>query len=248
MSFFSKEPHMTLAFFDGTHILVIVFCAALIFLTILFAKRIREQEKWKKWLPIVFCLIVWILEVAFHIWNYVNQTRFVEKIVPLDLCTITLYMTVVLCFWKNQSFFEIYYFLSIGALMALLFPSYGWYGPDHFRFYHFFLNHLLIVWFNFYLLSVYQLKIRFKGFVRLLIALIPFSLIIRFIDVRFNVNYMFLLGKTVNESPLDFLGDGVWYFINLMLLAVIVFTLMYLIAPKEKKNKALESADYSDTE
>jgi hypothetical integral membrane protein (TIGR02206 family) len=218
--------------------------AIAIYLTFRYADRIKANVKTEKHLPLFLGIAAWVLEIVFHIWNYVNKTHFVKNLIPLELCSISLVLTVFLCFSNNQSVFEIYYFFSIGALMAILFPSYGGFGPDRFRFYHYFFCHSYIVWLNFYYLKVKGFRLRRTAFLRLVAVMIPLSFLTRFIDLRFDVDYMFLLGPSATKSPLDFLGDGNAYFYKLLLLALTIFFVLYLAGPKENKNA--EAASLSD--
>jgi uncharacterized membrane protein YwaF len=91
------------------------------------------------------------------------------------------------------------------------------------------------VWLNVWFLSVEQYRLRWSAPLRLLAVLVPFVLVVRLIDWKFNENYMFLQGPTDIASPLDFLGHGAAYFIELIALAVVIFGIMFVVAPKEPR-------------
>ncbi|MDR0783855.1 MAG: TIGR02206 family membrane protein [Propionibacteriaceae bacterium] len=202
--------------------------------TVALRKYFRNNPRLRRWTPIALGCPVWALEIVYHAWNYVHDFNFVVNLVPLELCSIALWMTVAICFTRSQAIFEIYYFLSVGALAALAFPDFGAYGPDHIRYWMYFACHGFIVWLTVWMLAVEGQRLRPGTFRRLLMVIAPLIGLIRFVNKKFNTNYMYLAGPTGSSSPLDFLGTGLGYFIKLILLVLAAFTLLYLIAPKAR--------------
>ncbi|MDR0813511.1 MAG: TIGR02206 family membrane protein [Oscillospiraceae bacterium] len=238
-NFFSRNPAgAPFREFSPVHFAVIFVLAAAVFATIFFARKIRANAKLTRRLPFILGGVAWTLEVAFHIWNFVTHNAFLENLVPLELCSISLLLSVVLVLTDSRRVFEFYYFVSIGALMAVLFPSYGGYGPGSFRFWHFFFVHCFTFWLNIYYLAVRGYRLRKTSFLSLLAIMVPLSFFVRFIDRRFDRNYMFLNGTSGTTSPLDFLGTSTAYFYKLALLAISIFFVLYLVGPKYKPQES----------
>jgi len=234
--FFSDQPgRWIFTEFGPIHLVVIAVVAVAIALTVTFRRRLRARAGVRRAVPLVCLGVAMVLEVAYHVWTYVNDLDFWFNFWPLELCSISPWLSVALLSTHSRAVFEIFYFVSIGGLMAVLFPSFGPYGPDHFRFWHFFVVHAYAVWLNAWFLSVEGYRLRRTAFLRLLAFAVPFAALVRLIDWRFDVNYMYLRGPSATASPLDVLGSPPWYFVNLLLLALAIFFLMYLVAPKEPR-------------
>ncbi|MBN2852313.1 MAG: TIGR02206 family membrane protein [Clostridia bacterium] len=229
MSFFNATPNALLFNEYGPyHILALSFLGIAILLTFIFRKFLRDRKKETIFL-IVISVVAFSFELAYHIWNFVNQTDFVKNLIPFELCAISLWMALAMNITKSRKFFEILYFFSLGALVALVFPDIYGYGPDHFRFYHYFFVHSYIVFTITYYIIVHGYRISFKSLAKAVMTLLPLSIIMYIIDRLFNVNYMFLLEKPDIATPLDLIkGTGIVYFLSFALIVIIVFFIFYL--------------------
>jgi len=234
--FFGATPAgWTFSAFSPLHWAVLAVLAIAIALTVVFRHRLRDNARVRRWLPITLMSVALVLEVTYHVWTGVNHLDFWFNLVPLELCAISLWLGVALVLTHNRTVYEIYYFISIGALAAILFPAFGGFGPDHFRFWHYFFDHSYTLWLNAWFLAVEGFRLRRRALLRLLVVMVPFVLVVRLVDWKFGVNYMYLAGPSDTSSPLDFLGQPPWYFVNLLILALVIFGLMYLVAPKEPR-------------
>ena len=239
MWFFSAEPiGYQFDEFSPLHWLMLGLLILVVTVTVVFRKRLRDRPRLRRYLPFAVGGVAWTLEILYHWWTYIQDLNFIFNVVPLELCYISLLLTVVLCITRSRAVFEIYYFTSIGALVSVIFPDMGGFGPDHFRFWHYFICHSFIVWLSAWFLAVEKYTLRRSALLRLFAFLVPLVVLVRFVDWKFSVNYMFLAGPSTTSSPLDFLGSGVWYFVEFLGIAVAVFVIMYLVAPKELRDKA----------
>ena len=113
-----------------------------------------KKNKWKKEnlrtaeIPIAISLI--IFEIFYHIWMYQNGIWQVRQSLPLELCSISLILTILLLLTRKKIFYEILLFTALlGASQALFTPLLHFDFP-HFRFIHFFYTHLMMIWVAFY--------------------------------------------------------------------------------------------------
>lgn len=243
MSFFSKEPgRLVFTSFSPLHWTVIGVLALVIVVTMIFRARLRSNPRIRRYLPVWIGCVAWVLEIAYHVWTFSTHQDFIFNVVPLELCYIALLGTVVLAITRSHAVFEIYYFISVGALASVLFPAFGGYGPDHLRFWHYFMCHCYIIWLTAWYLGVEKYRLRRSAYLRLLVFLVPVAALARLVDWKFGVNYMFLAGPSSSSSPLDFLGGGVGYFVKLVIVALVIFALMYLVAPKEPRRSQRSDA------
>ena len=248
MWFFSKEPiGQVFTEFSPLHWVMLGVLAVAIALTVVFRARLKARPIVRRYLPIWVGCVAWTLEILYHWWTYINDLDFVFNVVPLELCYISLLLTIVLCITRSRAVFEIYYFISIGAFVSILFPAQGGFGPNHLRFWHYFICHSFIVWLNAWFLAVEKYTLRRSAFLRLLAFMTPLVILVRFVDWKFSVNYMFLSGPSDTSSPLDFLGGGAWYFVELLGIALVIFFIMYLCAPKTPRQDSNRVSSDSDS-
>ena len=195
-------------------------CAAIF----IFRKKF-ENPKTDKTVRCIATVTAVALEAAFHVLNGIHGNHFIENIVPLELCAISLWLSVILCLTGKKKVFEVLYFFSIAAAAAILLPNIeNNLGPDRLRFYHYFAVHFYILLTVIYYCVVHRYRIKLFSMLLTAVTLLPLSLVIRFIDLAFNVNYMFLIAPPDVSTPLDNLQAGGWgYYFAMVLLAAALF-------------------------
>ncbi len=134
--------------FSASHFVILaifVFISVVIFL---YRKKLND-DNWKRAeLGVTFSLI--LCEIMNHIWMYVNGIWKVGRSMPLELCNIGLILCVILLLTRKKLIFEILFFIAIlGATQAIFTPALTYDFP-HFRFFHFFYAHMMVVWVTLY--------------------------------------------------------------------------------------------------
>lgn len=173
-----------------------------------------------------------------------KQGPLLEDYLPLDLCAITLYLSWALLFTNNKFIFKLCYFYSIGALFSLFIPNMG-FGPDHFRYYHYFFVHGIIVFAPFYYIAIHGYIIKFKDLLISTVILLPFALLVMGLNFLIEANYMFLHHKPEISTPLDLFGPWPDYIFGLVGMVITLFLIWYLpwfFINREKKIK--ENSQY----
>ncbi|MBI3680625.1 MAG: TIGR02206 family membrane protein [Acidobacteria bacterium] len=147
---------------------------------------------------------------------------------PLQLCDLTLWLTVVAALTLNPAAFEFAFFTGlVGAGMAVLtpdlwepFPSYGTV--------YFFLAHGGVISSLLYLWWSGQTRPQ-PGCVRRSMALLNiYGVAIGIFNAVFGANYMYLCRKPQNPSLLDYMGPWPLYILAGEALALIFFTALWL--------------------
>ncbi len=167
----------------------------------------------------------------------INGSWNVSHAIPLELCSISLVLTVLLLFTRKKIIYEILLFTALlGASQAIFTPLVNYDFP-HFRFFHFFYTHLMSIWVVLYFTWVkgYRPTIWsvFKLFVFLNI-LMPFIMLI---NRTVNGNYMFLAHKPKSPSLLDVLGPYPWYIFSLEGLLIALSLLVWVMFREKNKHK-----------
>ncbi|TCZ77783.1 TIGR02206 family membrane protein [Paenibacillus albiflavus] len=205
--------------------LVILLCCAI--LLFVYRNKLRHT-RYRNYVRIALVIILILSEISLNIW-YVWQNLFdVKNTLPLELCSISLYLCIVMLIWRSERIFHIVYFTGIGgAIMALLTPSLD-YAYPHFRFIEFFAAHMAIILSVLYMVWIEQYRPTLKsvflamGFLNILL------LVVGSMDYLVGANYMFLAHKPSTSSLLDVLGPYPWYLLSLEIVAFILFLILYL--------------------
>lgn len=229
MGFFSKfENKFVLTQYNSYHIAAILFLVIGLALTIVFRKRIRES-KYEKTLRYTLIVLVVVFEVLYKYW-YIStkQGRVIDDALSLDLCAITLYLGCFLMGMKKKWMFRICYFYSLGAMFSMAIPEMGSFGPDHFRYYHYFYVHSFIIYTPIYFIVIHGYRIRFKDLLISLGTIFPIGLFVMGVDFLTKTNYMFLRHKPYSATPLDLFGPWPNYVLGLAGMVVVFMFIWYV--------------------
>ncbi len=178
-----------------------------------------------KWNLVVLLILS---EALFQIWYFINDYWDVAINLPLQLCSISLYLCMIMLITKNYRIFEISFFASMtGAVIAIVTPEL-FFGFPHFRYFQFFIAHLAIVLSCLYMTWIEGYTLTFRSMLRAFIALNLIAVMVFILNKLVGANYMFLSHKPYNASPIDYLGEYPWYLLSLEGVALILFSLLYL--------------------
>lgn len=126
--------------FSMTHFSSILVLVCLIFL--LYLTRKKWSIKMEKMLLIerLFALSLLLMEVLYHVWLFQADRWNWSNSLPLELCSISLVMTIFLLCTGNKHVYDFVFYAGIGgALQAVATPVLDLSFP-HFRYFHFFIR------------------------------------------------------------------------------------------------------------
>ncbi|MCL6457684.1 MAG: TIGR02206 family membrane protein [Gorillibacterium sp.] len=233
--FFDAQAAASFFIFSQEHRMALSVVALLIALLFCLRRWFRDgnQRNIARW-SIASVLI--LCEVSLNIW-YVREGVYQAKdTLPLELCSISLYLCVVMLLTRSRLLFQICYYAGIGgALQALLTPVLGYAFP-HYRFLEFFTAHGFIILAVLFMIWVEGYRPNFRsiwltlGFLNLLL------IVVWFVNRATGGNYMFVARKPDTASLLDVLGPYPWYLLSLEGVVVLLFLLMYLPFARRRSN------------
>jgi hypothetical integral membrane protein (TIGR02206 family) len=189
--------------------------------------KLKAKESRRKEIGVAISLI--IMETTYHIWMLLNGSWKVSHAIPLELCSISLILTVILLLTQKKIIYEILLFTALlGASQALLTPALNYDFP-HFRFFHFFYTHLMEIWVPLYFTWTKGYRPTIWSVLKLCIFLNVLMPIIMIINKLVDGNYMFLSHKPDSASLLDVLGPYPWYILSLEGLLIGLSLIVWLI-------------------
>lgn len=147
---------------------------------------------------------------------------------PLQLCDVTLWVTIVACFTTLPLAIEFAYFAGIaGAGMALLTPDLWSPWPSYPAIY-FFVVHGGVVVACALLVFGHAGRLRPGAQWRAIGLLLVYVVAVGSFNAITGANYMYLRQKPRNPTILDWFGPWPWYLGGGLVLATILFWLMWL--------------------
>ncbi len=199
-----------------------------IFGSILIVMLHTTLKKYEKVFKTILFVSLFLFETLYHVWLYVGGQWNIAFALPLHLCSISLLLCLILLLSNSKLVFQFVYFLGLaGAMQALVTPEL-FVGFPHFRFFQFFITHILIIWVGLFFVFVNGYVVTKRGMWQSFAFLNAVAVIAFIANIATEGNYMFLAHKPENPSLLDFLGPYPFYILVLECIALVLFFLLYL--------------------
>lgn len=211
--------------FGPAHLLILISVPAL---GLVLARCCRRSQRAARSLRYAVAFFLSANELIWYAYRLHYEGFRFPHALPLNLCDLTLWLTVVAILSLNQWAFELAYFAGVGGSgMALLTPDL-WAPFPSYPTVYFFLAHgvviaaiLMLVW--------SQIAVPKPGCLRrALILLNVYAVLIGIFNAIFGTNYMYLCRKPSGASLLDYLGPWPLYIAGGEVIALVIFWLLWL--------------------
>ena len=177
----------------------------------------------------ILALILWGNEFAWHWWNYSIGKWNIQTMLPLQICSILVWLGAWMLVTKSYRIYEFMYFMGIGgAIQALATPDLGIYGYPHFRFFQTFLSHGLIVTSAIFMTVVEGFRPTWKSILRVAIWMNIYMIPIYFLNNYIGSNYLMINHKPETASLLDLLPEWPIYILYMEGLGLVTFLILYI--------------------
>ena len=230
-------------FFMGSiwHILPI----ALMILTIILIYKYREKIKNFKYetsVRYILAFVMMIVEMSFFFFLlYVGNQGEADTMLtylPFQMCQWGLLICIFTITSKNKKLFSINYYITLFfASIALIYPLViKNAGPRYFRYYQFWLEHILPIISVFYLMFVHDMKPEKKGIFYTFFVTVPLTIVALIANSRIKGARYLYLTLDVKILPKNMVLKASILFV----LVLGIFYLMYLPFDKPNKNRLKE--------
>ncbi|WP_223642672.1 TIGR02206 family membrane protein [Planococcus sp. 4-30] len=223
--------------FSPSHLLALAIAVAGIIALISAKRRLKESKHLFQWLRWPLLAILFTSEFSYHYWAITNDVWSFNGQMPLHLCgvasiTAMIGLLTMRPFWIQLSF----YIGILPAFLALITPELP-YDYHHFRFWKFFVHHTAISWACLFLALCQPKALTMHSVFSVYALLLAYAAVIGFfVNPMTDSNFLYLRQRPNTASPLDFFGDGLWYYFNLCLTTLALFFVQYLLFQKFIKN------------
>ncbi|MFH1185563.1 MAG: TIGR02206 family membrane protein [Chloroflexota bacterium] len=174
-------------------------------------------------------IVLWGAEASWHLWNVAMGTWTAQTMLPLNACSILIWLSGLMLVRNDFRIYEFAYFLGIGgALQYLATPDLGRYGFPHFRFFQTFISHGLLLSAPIYMTIVEGFRPTWQSFKRVVIGTNVYLLAIFLVNLALGSNYLMLNAKPATSSLLDLLPAWPYYVGFMELIGLVTCLLLYL--------------------
>ncbi|SDX31682.1 TIGR02206 family membrane protein [Paenibacillus sp. CF384] len=227
-SFFSRHTTEHFIAYSNSHIAVLAIMVVLAVLMFGYRFSIRLKKSAKTIILYTILLGLLVPQLILYYW-YADQGLWdIQYTLPLELCSISQVLAIIMLITRSRLLYQIVFFAGIGgALQAMLTPDLDYPFP-HFRFYHFFIVHIAIILAALYMTWIENYRPTWRSIGITMIFLNVLLVVVGGTDLLLDANYMFLRHKPEGASLLDLLGPYPYYLIVEEVIALLIFTLMYL--------------------
>jgi len=196
-------------------------------LSLAFFRNSNEKTKFSiRWILAIF---LWLDEIAWHIWNIATGRWSIQFMLPLNICSVFIWLSGLMLISKNYKIYEFAYFLGIGGgIQYLITPDLGIYGFPHFRFFQTFISHGLLITAPIYMTIVEGFRPTWKTIVRVIFWANIYMVIIFLINFSIGSNYLMINSKPSTTSLFDILPSWPYYIIFMELIGMATFLILYI--------------------
>jgi hypothetical integral membrane protein (TIGR02206 family) len=227
LQYFAGDYHgAPFVLFGTAHIVTLIIVALFVFGLTRFegaSEQVRKRVRW------TMAIVLLLNEIAWHVWNIAVGTWTIQTMLPLQLCSVFVWLGVYMLLTRNYTIYEFIYLLGISAAtQALLTPDVGIYGFPHFRYEQTFISHGLIVTSAVYMTVVEGYRPTWKSIARVFVVSNIYMLVIFCVNVAIGSNYLMINYKPNFATILDLLPAWPWYILWMEGMGVALMLLLYL--------------------
>ena len=217
----------TFDLFGNDHIISIILIIIFYVLLLGFNEKIGIKDN-SKIFPIILSFIIISLDISEDIVRYITGHYSIKKDLPLQLCSIGIYVSVIALLKKNQTAFELIFFWGlVGASQAILTPDSNLFELKTFFIYSQ-AYHGTLIFSVLWLIVKNSMRMEMKSISKVFLITNIVVVVVALINYLLDSNYMFLRVRPNSISPF-LVGEWPVYIIMVQLFSIVVVTLFIKI-------------------
>ncbi|KGE17879.1 TIGR02206 family membrane protein [Paenibacillus wynnii] len=228
-TFFDPQHNDDFIMFSMSHWIALLLLTTIALFLFFSRFTIRSTRELRNGIRLLLVMILIFCEAGLQLWYLSQDLWKPTHSLPLELCGITLMLSVVMLITRSRWLYSFLYFAGIGgAFIALVTPNLVYPFP-HFRFLLFFVVHGAIILASLYMTWVEGFRPTWKSLGYTMVCLNAGAVAVWGADQLLGANYMFLSHKPDTYSFLDYFGPYPYYLLIEELFAFAVFLMMYVL-------------------
>lgn len=211
----------------GTSHITIILIYFIVMLTLIFTYKKINKKQYHTLRWVLFSILI-LAELSYQVWAATNGIWSMKEQLPLHLCSIASIVGAIALITQHKKLITITFFIGfIPPFLALLTPELPYDFPN-FRFFIFFIHHITISFVALFLVLTNDVQLTLKSTFETYGYLLVYAGIIGiFVNPNIKSNYLYLANPPSTSTPLDLLGSGANYYLQLTLLGLVVFIGLY---------------------
>ena len=230
--FFGAGDTVEFENFTIAHFLPILIAIGIILLVYRFRDNIRDMKREVNFRYVLAFMMI-VSEMSYY-WRLIALPELEPNAIDHLPITVCGWMTVFASYMvigKSQTLFDISYFWCFcGTIFALITPTVITYtGPTRFRYYQFWVEHLVGYVAIFYMMFVHHMRPTFKSAIKAYVALAVLAVFAYSVNSLLGpgANYLFMAEPEATPSVLDILPPN--FALRTLIMAAVI-TLMFFLA------------------
>jgi len=211
-------------YFTLPHFIPLILMGIIIYLIYKYRKNILEYKNEKN-IRLVLAFILIVADMSYF-WQKMYIGSDIKDHLPLTICGWAAILGAIALLSGSQFLFDIVYFwILAGSFNALITPAViTSTGPDRFRYYQFWFEHVGIFIAIFYMIFILKLRPTWRSFIRSYIALVLLASLSVYVNTQIQgANYLFLATTEIGDSALNFLPSNIVLRATIMGVIMLIF-------------------------
>jgi len=212
--------------FGISHIFPILLLIFILLVTVKYKRNIKRNNL-GRWIALFFTFLACTLQLVYIIWSNAFNANWAVTLFPFCATWLGIITAVILYITKNEKVFDIFFFISIYSIINLIYPNFGKYSIDHFRYYHFFITNMYLVWSLVYFIVFEKYSVNIKSVlyenVFFIIFLFCNYLMFVFFGIDNSKNILDFMSKYLTKANIPMLNSFLYIFIANVIVSIVSF-------------------------
>lgn len=236
------DPDLPFEMWDQIHLITLLIMLILLVVVYIFRRHFRPYRR-TIYISLAFLFLLSRLSLDF--WYIYTGHWKLSSSLPLELCSISSFLCALMLLTRHKFLVEVLYFIALsGSLQALVTPEL-YFGFPQYRYLQFFLDHFLLLLSPLLMIWLEDVKIKAFSIIKAWLFLNGLALLVYMLNKLLQANYMYLMYKPSTPSLMDYLGDHPYYLLSLEVIALVLFSVLYLFFRASQEWKGREVRESS---